>query len=216
MNLEKARFNMVEQQVRPWDVLDPKVISVLSSSHRDVFVPAAYRPFAHTDTPIPLGSGQSMLIPKIEARLLQALQLQATDKVLEVGTGSGFMASLLGASAAQVSTVEIRPEFIAPARAALRQINALNVSVHEGDGLIGLPGDAPFDAILVSGALHSVPKALLEQLKIGGRMVVVVGVAPTMQVQRITRRAKDAWQTDVVFETVLPYLREPAAESFVF
>jgi protein-L-isoaspartate(D-aspartate) O-methyltransferase len=216
MNFEQARFNMIEQQIRPWDVLDPNVIAVLFRSRRELFVPADQRGLAHADMELPLGKGERMLAPKIEAHALQALQISQTDKVLEVGTGSGFMASLLGMCAAQVSSVEIDPDFVASARANLRQISALNVSVHQGDGLLGLPGDAPFDVILVSGAVHSVPKALLDQLKVGGRLFAIVGEAPAMQAQRITRRAADAWQTETLFETVAPYLHEPAGNRFRF
>ena len=149
-------------------------------------------------------------------RLINALRLMPNDKVLEVGTGSGYMAAVLGVLASQVSSVERRPDLVAAARGALRATGMSNVTVHEGDGLAGLPGDAPFDAIVLSGSVREVPKVLLEQLKTGGRLVAIVGVAPVMKVQRITRIAAAEWATQNLFETSAPGLHETTGARFEF
>lgn len=215
-NQEKARFNMVEQQVRPWEVLDPRVIRVLHAARRELFVPVAYRHLAYADTTLPLGEGAAMLTPKQEAHALQALQLRGGERVLEVGAGSGYMASLLAQIAAHVASVEIVPALVVRAKDNLRAAGVDNVAVHEGNGLAGLPGDAPFDAIMLSGSVGDVPRVLREQLKVGGRLFAIVGDAPAMRAVRITRVAPDAWQTEGLFETVAPRLIEPARNGFTF
>lgn len=215
-NQEKARFNMVEQQVRPWEVLDPRVIGILHGARRDHFVPAAYRHLAYADTALPLGEGAAMLTPNQEAHALQALQLRGGERVLEVGTGSGHMASLLAKIAAHVATMEISPALVARAKDNLRSAGVDNVAVHEGNGFDGLPGDAPFDAIVLSGSVHDVPRTLLEQLKVGGRLFAIVGDAPAMRATRITRVAPDGWHTEALFETAAPRLVEPARNHFAF
>jgi protein-L-isoaspartate(D-aspartate) O-methyltransferase len=212
MNFEQARFNMIEQQILPAEVISPALVTALYAVAREKFVTPSQQMLAYADTRLPLGGGELMLLPSQEARLVSALKLNPTDKVLEVGTGSGYIAAVLGELAAQVSSVERLPELASAARARLGRGK---VSVHEGDGLLGLPGDAPFDAILVTGALHDVPKTLLDQLKIGGRLVAIVGVEPTMFVQRITRSAA-GFATEVLFETTAPYLVETSSPKFVF
>ncbi len=216
MNFEHARFNMVEQQIRPWEVLAPPVVDALFRVKREQFVAPALRHLALADTQLDLGQGERMLLPGVEARLINALRLTPTDKVLEVGTGSGYMAALMGVLASQVSSVERRPDLVSAARSVLRVAGMSNVTVHEGDGLAGLPGDAPFDAILLSGSLREIPKVLLEQLKTGGRLVAVVGVEPVMKVQRITRTAVAEWTTESLFETSAPGLCEAVGARFQF
>lgn len=206
MNIEQARFNMIEQQIRPWDVLDPKVLTLLAKVKREDFVPAAYRDLAFADLEIPLGEGQVMLPPRVEARLLQELGIKKTDRVLEIGAGSGYMAALLAASAEHVTTLEIRPSLAAIARENLQRSGVDNVTVEVANGLSGWSQRAPFDAILVSGALPEVPAALLKQLRVGGRLAVIVGEAPVMEAQLITCTAEGVFNTINVFETVMPSL----------
>ncbi len=217
MNIEQARFNMIEQQIRPWDVLDPTVLSLLAEVKRENFVPPAYRNLAFADLEIPLGEGQAMLPPRVEARLLQELGIRKTDRVLEIGTGSGYMAALLAARAEHVTSLESRPALAAAARENLQQAGCANVTVEVADGLNGWPQRAPFDAILVSGALPEVPAALLKQLRVGGRLAVIVGEAPVMEAQLITCTAEGVFNTVNLFETVMPTLEGAApAAAFAF
>ncbi|UUX95043.1 protein-L-isoaspartate O-methyltransferase [Aquabacterium sp. J223] len=202
MDIERARFNMIEQQIRPWDVLDDGVLSLLEVVKREEFVPAAYRALAFVDTEVPLPEGECMLAPKVEARLLQALKLQRHERVLEVGTGSGHMAALLGHKALQVHSMEIKPTLAQLARDNLRRAGVQNVAVHEADGAAGLAEEAPFDAILLSGSVARVPAALLDQLKPGGRLVGIVGTEPIMRAVRIDRGADDRFETVELFDTV--------------
>lgn len=217
MNIEQARFNMIEQQIRPWEVLDPQVLDLLFVVKREDFTPPAYRNLAFADMEIPLGSGQVMLAPKIEAKMLQELGLQKTDKVLEIGTGSGYMAALLAARAEHVVTVEIRPELAAMAKANLERDGFTNVSVEVGDGAEGWSHRGPYNAIVVSGSLPVVPAALLKQLRVGGRLAVVVGEAPVMEAQLITCTGEGIYNTVNLFETVIPALDgAETKESFSF
>lgn len=213
MNIEQARFNMIEQQIRPWEVLDPQVLDLLFVVKREDFVPAAYRNLAFADLEIPLGSGQVMLAPRIEARLLQELGIKKTDKVLEIGTGSGYMAALLAARAEHVVTVECRPELADFARQNLERAGVANVAVEVGDGANGWSQRGPYDAILVSGSVPTLPDALLKQLRVGGRLAVVVGEAPVMEAQLITCVADGIYNTVNLFETVTPALDSIAAKS---
>ncbi|MBT9523194.1 MAG: protein-L-isoaspartate O-methyltransferase [Dechloromonas sp.] len=217
MNIEQARFNMIEQQIRPWDVLDPQVLDLLFVVKREDFAPPAYRNLAFADMEIPLGNGQMMLAPKIEAKMLQELGLKKTDKVLEIGTGSGYMAALLAARAEHVVTVESRPALVDIAKQNLARAGVTNVTVELGDGANGWPQRGPYDAIVVSGSLPTVPDALLKQLRVGGRLAVVVGQAPVMEAQLITCTADGIYNTVNLFETVIPALDGVAAkESFSF
>lgn len=217
MNIEQARFNMIEQQIRPWEVLDPQVLDLLFVVKREDFVPPAYRNLAFADMEIPLGNGQMMLAPKIEAKMLQELGLKKTDKVLEIGTGSGYMAALLAARAEHVVTVESRPALVDIAKQNLARAGVTNVTVELGDGANGWPQRGPYDAIVISGSLPTVPDALLKQLRVGGRLAVVVGQAPVMEAQLITCTADGIYNTVNLFETVIPALDGVAAkESFSF
>jgi protein-L-isoaspartate(D-aspartate) O-methyltransferase len=204
MNVEQARFNMIEQQIRPWEVLDQGVLTLLSIVKREDFVPPAYRSLAFVDMEIPLPSGQHMLAPKVEARLLQELAVGRHETVLEVGAGSGYMAALLAHRARELTTIEIVPELAAMARANLQRaaVAVRNVRVVEGNGAKGLPGDAPFDAIVLSGSVATAPRQLLQQLTIGGRMVAIVGDEPIMRAVRITRTAEQSFHTVELFDTV--------------
>jgi len=206
MNAEQARFNMIEQQIRPWDVLDRGVLDLLAVIKREDFVPAEHKNLAFMDVTVPLHGGQCMLEPRIEARLLQELKLARHEKVLEVGTGSGFMAALLGHKAQRVETMEIDPTLAEQARANLRRAGLMNVRVHLQDGAQGLPAEAPFDAILLSGSVASVPAVLLAQLKIGGRLAAIVGDEPVMTAQLITRKSETDYHTQVLFDTIAPRL----------
>jgi len=206
MNIEQARFNMIEQQIRPWEVLDPQVLDLLFVVKREDFVPAAYRNLAFADMEIPIGSGQVMLAPRVEARLMQELGIRNTDKVLEIGTGSGYMAALLAARADHVVTVESRPEIAEFARRNLERAGVANVTVEVGDGANGWAQRGPYDAIVVSGALPSLPDALLKQLRLGGRLAAIVGEAPVMEAKLVTCSAEGVYNTINLFETVVPAL----------
>jgi protein-L-isoaspartate(D-aspartate) O-methyltransferase len=217
MNIEQARFNMIEQQIRPWEVLDQGVLSLLAVVKREDFVPPACRALAFFDTEVPLPEGQAMLAPKVEARLLQALRVARHERVLEVGAGSGYMAALLAHKAQQVITLEIRPALAAMAAANLRHAGVRNASVRELDGSQGLPSEAPFDVIVLSGSVAEVPQALLEQLKPGGRLVAIVGQDPVMHAMLITCVAKGQFKQVELFDTVAPRLQgfpEPAPFRF--
>jgi protein-L-isoaspartate(D-aspartate) O-methyltransferase len=217
MNLEQARFNMVEQQIRTWEVLDQDVLDLLLIIKREEFVPAAWRKLAFADVEIPLGHNATMFSPKIEAHALQGLQLKRHEKVLEIGAGSGHMAALLAAHAAHVWSMELVPELAAMARENLARHGVSNVTVETGDGLAGLTAHAPYDAIMVSGALASVPQVLLDQLKVGGRLFAIVGEAPVMTAQVITRAAEDGYRTVNLFETQAePLANAPASAKFSF
>lgn len=216
MNIEQARFNMVEQQVRPWEVLDSKVLDLLFEVRREDFVPAAWRTLAFADIEIPLGHGAMMLQPRLEARLVQDLGVRPTDRVLHIGTGSGYVAALLGRLAANVVSVERVPELAAAARAHLHQAGIANVTVVEGDAARDWADGGPWDAILVSGGLPAEPSALLARLVEGGRLMAVVGEAPLMRATRYERTAGQV-VARVLYETVIPMLANAAApERFTF
>lgn len=217
MNIELARFNMIEQQIRPWEVLDPTVLDTLSAVRREAFVPAAYTALAFGDTEIPLGHGQTMLAPRVEARLAQELGLKPTDRVLEIGTGSGYMAALLAALTEHVVSVEIIPELAEQARQNLAAAGVQNVTVEVGDGAQGWAARGPYDAIVISGSMPVLPDALLRQLRVGGRLVAIVGTAPVMQAQRITCTAEGVYNAVNLFETVVPALTNaPQTSRFEF
>ncbi|MBN8441495.1 MAG: protein-L-isoaspartate O-methyltransferase [Thauera sp.] len=217
MNFEKARFNMVEQQIRPWEVLDPNVLDLLMTVKREEFVPEKSRALAFADVEIPIGNGQVMLKPVIEGKILQALQLNRADSVLEIGTGSGFLAALLAARTEWVRSIEIDPELVRFASANLSRNKVDNVIVEEGDGVMGWPGRAPYDVIVVSGGLPFLPQALLEQLKVGGRLFAFVGEAPVMKARLVTCEAEGRYRSEDVFETLVPMLKNaPRHETFRF
>ncbi|MBE0510539.1 MAG: protein-L-isoaspartate O-methyltransferase [Gammaproteobacteria bacterium] len=217
MNIEQARFNMIEQQVRPWDVLDQQVLDQIARIPREEFVPKALRSVAFSDTALPIGNGQLMMEPKQEARLLQALALQPGDKVLEIGTGSGYLTALLASQAARVISVEIDDELLAQAREHLAAQGIANVELLEGNAARGWDAEQPYDAIAVTGSLPSIPTSLKENMQIGGRMFVVVGRAPMMQAMLVTRLNIKEWQELPLFETLLAPLQSDAGRTdFVF
>jgi protein-L-isoaspartate(D-aspartate) O-methyltransferase len=206
MNIEQARFNMIEQQIRPWEVLDQQVLDLLFVVKREDFVPPPYRNLAFADMEIPIGSGQAMLAPRVEARLLQELGIQKTDKVLEIGTGSGYMAALLAARAEHVISIESRPALADIARQNLERAGIGNVTVEVGNGANGWAQRGPYDVIVVSGSLPTLPDALLKQLRVGGRLAAIVGTAPVMEAQLVTCSADGVFNTVNLFETVAPPL----------
>ncbi len=217
MNVEQARFNMIEQQIRPWNVLDPAVLSLLAMVRREDFVPAAYRSLAFCDIEIPLPEGQCMLAPRIEARLLQEAQVQRHERVLEIGAGSGFMAALLAHRAQGVVTLERVPVLARMAAENLRRAGVVNASVREMDGRAGLAAEAPFDVIVLSGSVASVPSALMQQLRVGGRLIGIVGAEPMMRAVRVTRHSDAGFATVELFDTVAQRLvgfDEPTRFSF--
>jgi protein-L-isoaspartate(D-aspartate) O-methyltransferase len=220
MNAELARFNMIEQQIRPWQVLDPGVLSLLAAVRREDFVPASHKAMAFVDTQVPLIDGvpgACMLEPKVEARLLQELHVQHHERVLEIGAGSGYMAALLAHKAQDVVSMEISPELVAMASDNLRRAGLSRVRVLQADGAQKLPVEGPFDVILLSGSVAEVPKALLQQLKIGGRLAAIVGHEPIMRARIVTRAGENAWSEVDAFDTVAPRLlgfSEPSRFTF--
>ncbi len=206
MNTELARHNMIEQQIRPWEVLDQDVLSLLAVVKREEFVPPAYRALAFVDTEVPLPGGQCMLAPKLEARLLQDLTLQRREHVLEIGAGSGHMAALLSHRAERVTTLEILPQLAELAAANLRRAGVANARVVDADGAHGMPDLAPFDAIVLSGSVASVPQHLLDQLKVGGRLIGIVGSEPIMRATLVTRVGEREFRSVDLFDTVAPRL----------
>ena len=204
MDFETARFNMVEQQVRPWEVLDQAVLDRLAAVPREQFAPEGYLGLAYADTRIPLGAGEFMMPPREEARLLQALALTPRDHVLEVGTGSGYLAALAAGLSRRVTTVEISGK--RKARADRNLAGYDNVEVIEGDAVRGWEATAPYDAIAVTGSLPVLEDSFFRQLKPGGRLFVIVGEAPAMEARLITRIGASDWATESLFETVLPPL----------
>ena len=206
MNLEQARFNMIEQQIRPWDVVDAGVLSLLSIVRREDFVPLAHKALAFVDMEIPLGHGQCMLAPRVEARMLQDAALVGGENVLEIGAGSGFMAAMLAHRAQRVISLEIIPELAQMARANLQKSGIHNVEVREFDGSKGAPTESPFDVILLSGSVAQVPQTLLLHLKIGGRLITVVGEEPMMRATVVTRTGEASFTTQQPWDTVAPRL----------
>ena len=215
MNLEQARFNMIEQQIRPWDVLDAHVLDLLSVVRREDFVPPAHRALAFTDMEIPLkddeaaaiGLGQVMLAPRVEARMLQDLNVQKHEKVLEIGAGSGFMAALLGHRAQRVLTLEIDEALAAMAHANLQRGGVMNVEVRVADGAqANLAADGPFDVILLSGSVAQLPENLLELLKPRGRLMAVVGDEPVMRATLVQRAENGGWVSTQPWDLIAPRL----------
>ncbi|MBO9513723.1 MAG: protein-L-isoaspartate O-methyltransferase [Variovorax sp.] len=223
-DLERLRFNMIEQQIRPWDVLDFDILDLLASIRREDYVPAAHRALAFFDMEIPLEDvatprepGQCMLSPKVEARMLQDLHIQKHETVLEIGTGSGFMAALLAHRAAQVLTLEIDPRLAATAAENLRRNGVMNVEVRNADGAQPLASGPTFDVIVLSGSVARIPQGLLGSLKMGGRLAAIVGDEPMMRANFVTRVAEGKWETTQPWDTVAPRLLNfPVPSRFNF
>lgn len=214
-NMEQARFNMVEQQIRPWDVLDMGILDLLTKVKREHFVPPARQEMAFMDLEIPLGYGVSMWQPKLEARALQALQLKPRDRVLEIGSGSGYMTALLSRLAQHVNSVEIVPELHAFAEKNLASHHIDNVTLVQGDAAQGWPGS--YDAIILTGSVPVLSAAFQNSLKPGGRLFAIVGDAPAMQARLITCRAPGIFESITLFETnIAPLQNALQPKRFVF
>ena len=217
MNLEQARFNMIEQQIRPWDVLDTEVLHLLSVVKREDFVPLAHKALAFVDMEIPIGQGQVMLAPRVEARMLQDAAVQKHEKVLEIGSGSGYMTALLAHRAQRVISLEIDPELAAMARTNLQKAGIHNAEVRNVDGSVGAPAEGPFDVIMLCGSVAEVPQNLLSSLKVGGRLIAIVGLEPMMRATLITRTGDADFKTSQPWDTVAPRLLNfPEPSHFKF
>jgi protein-L-isoaspartate(D-aspartate) O-methyltransferase len=217
MNIEQARFNMIEQQIRPWDVLDQSVLDLLYTVRREEFVPPVYRGLAFSDLEIPIGAGERMMAPKMEARILQEVSPKRSDRILEIGTGSGYMTALLAAMGAHVYSVEIDPGLKASGEAALARNGVKNVTLEIGDGARGWPKHGPYDVIVLTGSEPVLAEEFAQSLRVGGRMFAVVGDAPVMEARLVTRVAEGVVSAATLFETVIAPLRNaPQPERFAF
>ncbi len=217
MNVEQARLNMIEHQIRPWEVLDQNVLDLLYAVKREGFVPAAYRMLAFSDLEIPIGQGEHMWAPKLEARVLQELAVKPTDQVLEIGTGSGYFAALLAHRAQHVYSMEVHPELKASGEANLRRAGVANVTVELGDGARGWTKHAPYDIIVLTGSTPVLPPEFLQQLKAGARLFAVVGDPPVMAARLITCTGEGAYNSIDLLETrIAPLTNALAGERFSF
>ncbi|HEY3488038.1 MAG TPA: protein-L-isoaspartate O-methyltransferase [Gammaproteobacteria bacterium] len=219
MNYEQARFNMVEQQIRPWEVLDQRVLDVITQTPREDFVPAGYRELAFADTNIPLGHGQVMMIPSVEGRMLQALAVKPTDTVLEIGTGSGYTTACLAKLAQHVDSVDIFPEFIEAARKKLAAHGLNNIALNSGDAANGWQGRQNYDVITLTGSVPVIPEFYKKALTLNGRLFVIVGdtALPIMSAWLVTRAGENQWVQESLFETSIPPLsnvKKPRAFAF--
>ncbi len=217
IDFERARRNMVDQQIRPWDVTDQRVLDAIAASPREDYVPAQYRTLAFVDMNIPLGHGQVMMQPNLEARLTQALAIEPDDKILEVGTGSGYVTSLLAKLGKHVTSVEIFPDFTTQAAQRLAAHGIHNVTLEVGDAARGWARSAPYDVIFITGSLPLPPDDFRAQLAPGGRLVAIVGSAPAMEARLIERLDGPNFRSRSLLETVLPPLvNAPMPAGFVF
>ncbi len=205
-DFDKARMAMVEQQIRPWEVLDPRVLETLRTVRREEFVPTLHRKLAFSDLELPLAHGQVMMRPVVEGRMLQALALEADEAALEIGTGSGFIAACLGYLGHEALSVEIFPDLAEAAAARLSRLGFANVRVLQADALAGFDPGRRFDAIAVTGAVERVPERFLGWLAPGGRLFVVEGRAPAMEAALYVREEEGGMRRESLFETELPYL----------
>lgn len=215
-HLEQARLNMVEQQIRPWDVFNPEILNIFLTLKRENFVPDAYKNIAFSDVEVPLPGSQKMLYPRVEARLLQELNLNKQDKVLEIGTGSGYVTAALARLSGFVHSIEIDDNNRKLAVRNLTENGITNVSVTAGSGIDGMPAKAPYDKIFVGGALIEIPDSLKKQLKIGGRLVGFVGRKPVVHAIMLEKISEDKFQQKQLFETDVDYLIGEHTEQFNF
>jgi len=217
LNFEQARFNMIEQQIRPAEVLDYRVLDTIAATPREDFVPEGYRELAFSDINIPLNDSETMMKPIMEARLLQALDVQPTDKILEIGTGSGYFTALLASLGQSVDSVEIDPALLQQARARLDAHGIGNVNLIEGDGARGWNDGDGYDVIAITGSLPSLPESYKQKLNLNGRLIAIIGTAPVMEATLITRIADDQWSSEALFETEMPPLQNAEQpQGFVF
>lgn len=217
LNFDVVRDSMIKSQLRTWNVHDERVLDLIARMPRQDYMPATSRNLAYVDMNIPLGHGEVMMAPKLEARLVQELEINPTDKILEIGTGSGFMTALLAALGRHVISVEIRPEFTAAAANKLAQHGVRNITLETGDGARGWDRQKPYDVILLTGSTPILPDTFQQSLAVGGRLIAIVGTAPSMEVKRIRRLGGHSFEEKSLFETVIPKLQnalEPA--RFVF
>lgn len=206
MDYELARYNMIEQQVRTWDVLDQRVLDMLSIIHREDFVPEQFRKLALADINIPLAHGQVTMQPKVEARLVQALNVTGDERILEIGTGCGYLTAILARFGKAVTSIDIHPEFTEAAANRLQEHGISNAELYTGDAINGWPTHAPYEVIVVTGSMPVLSKPMQEQLAIGGRMFVILGQSPVMEATLITRVSDTQWFHETLFETDLPAL----------
>ena len=217
MDFDQARANMIEQQIRTWEVLDQRTLDLFDSIHREEFVPPEYRRLALADTNIPLQHGQITMPPKMEGRIIQELGLSAGERVLEIGTGCAFMTALLCCCAGHVTSVELFPDFTTSARTKLDRYGLQNVDLITADGAHGWATAAPYDAIVVTGSVPALRGDFERQLKTGGRLFIIVGESPVMEAMLIRRIADEQWASEALFETdIPPLLNIPAPPKFSF
>lgn len=216
-NTEQARFNMIAQQIRPAEVLDDHVLNAMTEVPREAFVPEKYKDLAFSDINVDIGNGEIMMKPIMEARLLQALQVKRTDKILEIGTGSGYFTALLARLGSHVDSVEIEPDFTRQAQDRLAKQHIKNVTLIEGDASRGWKQGGPYDVIAITGSIPILPESFQQKLAVGGRMVVITGSSPVMETLLITRVADDQWERTSLFETDFPALRNvELPQAFIF
>lgn len=206
MKTMNARQNMVNNQIRTWDVFDPKVIALFEDTLREDFVPVGFEDLAYADTSLPMGDGHLMLPPREQARLLQALNIQDSDRVLEIGTGTGYVTSMLATLSHALVTVDINPESSQAAAQRLAKLNLDSVQFRVGDGSQGWTQDGTFDVVAMLGSVEKLPASYLTQLNVGGRLFAIIGNEPTMEATLITRLSEQDWRYEVLFETVAPCL----------
>ncbi|WP_369573993.1 protein-L-isoaspartate O-methyltransferase [Acidithiobacillus sp. IBUN Pt1247-S3] len=216
MHFDSLRQTMIDTQIRTWEVLDPEVLRVLQNIKREQFVPAQLQELAFADFEIPLGDGERMWTPKMEARVLQELEIQPQDKILEVGSGSGYFTALLASMGKLVHSVDDNSEFIRSAEGRLQMQGISNVQLHIGDASGGWATTAPYDVIVLTGSLPELPKTFLDQLNPGGRLVAILGQSPLCKVRRYRRSADGSLRSGDLFETDIPALRHPASKKFQF
>ena len=216
-NIELARSNMIEQQIRPAEVLDQRVLETISDTPREAFVPETYQDLAFSDINVDLGNAEVMMKPIMEARILQALNIQPGDKILEIGTGSGYLTALLAKLGGHVESVEIEPKILEQAKTRLGNQGITNVTLVQGDASGGWNQNEAFDVIAITGSFPILPESFQKQLTVGGRMAVIVGESPVMETLLITRAAEDQWVTQALFETDFPALRNvEQPQAFIF
>jgi protein-L-isoaspartate(D-aspartate) O-methyltransferase len=217
MNVEQARFNMIEQQIRPWEVLDPQVLELLFQVKREDFVPPEHRNLAFADLELPIGHGEAMMQPKVEARILQELGVQVNESVYEVGTGSGYLTALLARRARHVTSAEIHPDLRSAAERNLRTVGAANVTLLEGDSALAPLAESAFDVIVLTGSVPILPQAFLARLAPGGRLFAVLGDAPVMKAVLVRQPVPGSFQHVELFETLLkPLVNAPHPNRFRF
>lgn len=215
MNLDQARFNMVEQQIRPWDVLDPKILDLFMAVPRHEFVAESQQKLAYSDIELPIGESQAMWSPKIEGRILQALDIDKEEQVLEVGTGSGFVTALLATSAKQVTSIDIFPSIQNVAKSRLSNFN--NIDFQIGDAANDWQDEIDYDVIILTGSVETLPEAYKNKLALGGRLAVIEGTPPAMVAKVYTRVAPAEWEIETLFETVIePLINRQAKQTFSF